>query len=144
MYSHQRRRGLSTRRIHLESLEPRRMLSSFTVDTLVDENDGNSEPGDFSLREAIAAAAVANDGKDTISFDSSLANGTIHLSQGLLIQSSLSIDGGANNIVIDAGGDSRVLSITFGAVFISNLLRTGGHANSGGGLHIIKTGSIIP
>jgi CSLREA domain-containing protein len=125
-------------------LEPRRLLATYTVDTLVDENDGNQGTGDFSLREAIAAAH-ANAGADTINFHSSLANGTLHLSQTLVIQSSLTLNGGANDITIDADGNSGVFFVYGGVVVsISNLGITGGQASLGGGLHINNNASGAP
>ena len=59
-----------------EVLEDRTLLASFTVDTLVDENDGIGTGG-VSLRDAIAAAS---DGDD-ITFS---VQGTINLTNGEL------------------------------------------------------------
>ncbi len=120
-----------------EILEDRTLLASFTVNTLVDENDGIGTGG-VSLRDAIAAASNGDD----ISFS---VQGTINLTNGeLLIDKALSIDGEMNNIVIDAGGNSRVFNIDNGSnntigvlVSLSNLTITGGSASgnaNGGGI----------
>ena len=79
------------RRLHLESLEDRRMLAVITVDSLLDNFDPITPPPDdgaITLREAIVAAntdAVAGDapagsGADTILFDGSLNGQKIDLS----------------------------------------------------------------
>ena len=79
------------------------MNEEFIVSTTEDENDGNFSAEDLSLREAIALAESG----DTITFDSSLSNGTIDLTLGdLNIQTDLTIEGlGANQIAIDAGNE---------------------------------------
>jgi Ca2+-binding RTX toxin-like protein len=55
-------------------------MQEFIVSTLEDENDGNHDTGDLSLREAIALSNE-NEGEDNIIFDSSLSGGTIALTQ---------------------------------------------------------------
>src|SRR5215831_12554994 len=108
-----RRKGLATRksrrlsysrRLGIEPLEERRMLS-ITVNTLVDENDGIAVGG-ISLRDALAAAAFG----DTINFAPALtASGpaTILLTHGeLAITKSLTLNGpGSNLLTIDATGN---------------------------------------
>ena len=86
---------------------------SLVVDTLADENDGDNSPGHLSLREAIDLAN-ANPMPDTISFDPSLAGGTIHLTLGeLAITDSVTILGpGAGITTIDAGNHSRFSTST--------------------------------
>ena len=103
---------------------PKSSDGAITVDTLVDENDGDYSAGDLSLREAIAIANE-RDGKDIITFDDSLSGGTIGLTetetaprpgtinQELLITDSVQIDGlGANNLTLDGvnggGGIFRI------------------------------------
>jgi uncharacterized protein YndB with AHSA1/START domain len=96
-------------------------MQEFIVSTLEDENDGNHDAGDLSLREAIAIA----DPGATITFDSSLADGTIDLVLGeLAINKDLTIRGlGAKNLTIDGsfvGGEfpypivNRVFNINDG------------------------------
>ena len=72
MFSRKRcskKRGLSgSSRLRLEPLEPRLLLSTFTVSTTLDEADGDHQPGDLSLREALVLAQSAP-GDDAILFD---------------------------------------------------------------------------
>lgn len=124
-----------------QSTEP---VSILVVDTLVDENDSNTSPGDFSLREAIGLAN-ASIGPTTITFAESLTSGgpaTILLTMGeLSVTSSMAIDGpGASLLTIDASGNdptptqnngdgSRVFSIDGNStlfVSLSGLTLTGG------------------
>ena len=87
--------------------------TSLVVNTLEDELDGSVIDGDVSLRDAIAAI----DEGGTITFDSSLANGTIDLALGeLAIAKNVTIDGDLNDdrrpdITIDAKQQSRVFNI---------------------------------
>jgi hypothetical protein len=55
-------------------------MQEFIVSTLEDENDGNHDAGDLSLREAIALSNE-QEGADTITFDSNLSGGTIALTE---------------------------------------------------------------
>ncbi len=90
---------------------------------------------DTTLRTAIANASAG----DTITFDSSLANGTLTLSGGeLVIDKALTIDGETNNITIDAAGASRVFNVDDGTstevnVVINGLTITGGSVVGDGG-----------
>lgn len=81
------------------------------VDSLSDIDDGDFSPGNLTLREAIGLANADTDA-DVISFDPSLAGGTITLTQGQLeIRSSITINGpGADVLTVSAGGASRVIS----------------------------------
>ena len=153
-----RHRRLSHRRpLRFEPLEDRRLLA-ITVDTLVDELDGNIGDGDVSLRDAIAAATTG----ETIDFS---VTGTITLELGeLVIDKSLTIDGpGANLLTIDASGNdptpnqdngdgSRVLVVSDGSfgtpidVEINGLTLSGGDGGGDGGgienhenLHLIDS-----
>ena len=109
----------------------------FTVSTLTDENDGDYSLGDLSLREALALAA-AQAGDDVIQFDNSLAGGTITLDAGLgqlEIDSNVEIQGlGADQLTVDADGNSRVFNMANGVTTtLSGLTVTGGVASSDGG-----------
>ena len=90
---------------------------------------------DSALRNAIANA---NPG-DTITFDPTLAGGTLTLTQGqLTINKSLTIDGGSQNITIDAGGNSRIFHVNDGTntkvnVVINGLTLSGGNITGDGG-----------
>lgn len=85
---------------------------SLTVDTLVDENDGDFSAGDVSLREAII---LSKDGGN-IKFSPSLTGGTITLTQGeLVIDKGLTIKGlGADKLTISGNSASRVFKIADG------------------------------
>jgi CSLREA domain-containing protein len=146
------RRSLYHRKLRLEPLEDRRLLTVVTVTTVADTVDVND--GLTSLREAIFAANTVP-GADTIQFDPSLTAGgpaKILLTQGdLKITSSLTINGpGASLLTIDASGNdptpndnfgdgSRVFSIDDGnagtqqTVSITGLTLTGGDVMGGGG-----------
>jgi hypothetical protein len=104
------------RRALLESLESRHMMATFTVDTLIDESDGNFSAGDFSMREAIEQAN-ATTAADVIDFDSSVS-GTISLNLGeFVINQSVQIIGpGAKTLAIDAQNSSRVFNVFNGAI----------------------------
>ncbi len=115
------------------------MLTTFMVNTLVDEN-GTYAPGGSSnsLREAIAYAATQS-GPDTIEFDSSLMDGVIELTHDqLAITSDVTIVGlGMDLLTIDAQGNSRVFLVSGGkTASMSGLTITGGSADYGGGLLI--------
>ena len=92
------------------------LFDTLTVDTLVDEDDGDLSPGDVSLREAIS---FVNPG-GTIDFDASLASadvgfgsGTIGLEMGeLVINKNLTITGlGADDLTVSGNNNSRVFKI---------------------------------
>lgn len=94
-------------------------LSSITVDTLLDENDGSLAKGDVSLREAIAAVQSGG----SIRFDRALAqqdagfgNGVIGLTLGeLVIDKSMRIIGlGADELSVSGGYRSRVFLLDDG------------------------------
>ncbi|TWU46647.1 choice-of-anchor Q domain-containing protein [Rubripirellula reticaptiva] len=143
------------RSLHCESLEARRLLTSYLVDTVADTI---ADDGFVSLREAIQAAntnsavgdvAAGEPGAtatDTIRFSSSLGNATILLDGSeLVISDSLSISrGDASSITIDGAGLSRVLNVGMGAsdVSLRDLTITGGSAEVGGGLLLASSGRV--
>lgn len=87
-----------------ESLEERMLLTVFTV---VNTNDS----GEGSLRAAIEVAN-AEAGADEITFADTLAGQTIKLTDELLITDAVTITGlGANQLTIDANGNSRIFQI---------------------------------
>jgi predicted outer membrane repeat protein len=69
-------------------------MTTFTVTTLIDENDGGDGGTQLSLREALALANAADD-DDTITFAPTVTGGTIFLSQAsqLSVATTLTIDG---------------------------------------------------
>jgi predicted outer membrane repeat protein len=129
--SRRRRFASCNRRLALQPLEPRQLLATFTVSTLVDESDGNFAAGDFSLREAIEQANLTTDA-DTINF-SSAVRGAITLSgSALSISNPLAINGpGANLLAVSTNGESRIFVIASGSASISGLELVSGHAKSG-------------
>ena len=131
------------KRFCFESLEERTLLAvsagieaafaalqptsaSLVVTTLDDVTDGAD--GVVSLREAIAGAAEG----DTITFDESLAGGTIVLAGSQLeISAGITIDASdVGGMTVDAGGESRVFYISGGTsenpVTLIGLTITGG------------------
>ncbi|MBQ6158534.1 MAG: hypothetical protein IJJ20_05925, partial [Thermoguttaceae bacterium] len=105
---------------------PQPTSASLIVTTLDDVTD--SSDGVVSLREAIAGAAEG----DTITFDESLAGGTIALAGSQLeISTGMTIDASdIGGITVDAGGESRVFYISGGTsenpVTLIGLTITGG------------------
>lgn len=86
-------------------------ISTLTVDTLVDEDDGDLSPGDVSLREALKH--ISNNG--IINFDPAILNpgATIELLDSLVINKSLEIRGpGADRLAI--AGQLGIIGETYG------------------------------
>lgn len=120
-----------------------RAATTWTVTSLGDgaANAANCNGPDCRLRDAIAAALVG----DTIDF---AVTGTINLTAGQLsISKSLAINGpGADLLTIDAGGASRVISVTGNVtVALKGMTLTGGNNQTpesgsnywGGGLYVL-------
>ncbi|NJN87725.1 MAG: calcium-binding protein [Leptolyngbyaceae cyanobacterium SL_7_1] len=81
-------------------------MADYIVDILADENDGNFEVGDRSLREAIALAN-ANPGEDTIRI---VAEGVINLTVSSLFDSALILEDIAKTTIIGPGADKLAIS----------------------------------
>ncbi len=132
------RRRARRRSVAVECLEKKALLTTFTVNSLADAGPG-------TLRQAIEDANnTPNDPffePDIIEFD--LAPGsTINLTGGDIdITESLTINGpGASELIIDAGGLSRIFEIIeqpemFLDVNISGVTLTGGSATDGGAIY---------
>lgn len=101
--THRPRRGIRHRRAIIESLEPRTLLTAYSVTNLNDAGAG-------SLRDAISLAN-ANSGADKIMFATS---GTIALTTGqMVVTDSLTITGnGAANTIVDAQQLTRICEVT--------------------------------
>ena len=133
------------------SLEQRLVLTTFVVTSLA---DGVAEDGLITLREAVQAsntntavsdAAAGDETGDIIRFDSSLAGGTINLTQGQLnVFDDVAIQAGNLDITVDAQGLSRAFQ-TFGTQTISfgRVNVTGGVADIGGGILASGSGNVI-
>jgi cadherin-like protein/VCBS repeat protein len=130
--------------LDLGAFEAEQEAASLVVTTAADVVDPFDNQ--TSLREALAFAN-ATAGADTITFDPGLTtggnDGHITLSLGeLVISSDVTIDGDVNDgadITIDAGGASRVFSVTDGTSTLEALVITGGEAGTGfgGGVNIL-------
>ena len=131
-------------RLSVQPLESRRVLASYIVDTAVDVV---ADDGMVSLREAVQAAndnVQVNDaaagqpgdsGADVIQFAEGIAR-RFQLTSPLVVSDDLQIAASSERtITLDAGGGSRVLEVSGEAsLTISNLVITGGLADSGGGI----------
>lgn len=136
-----------------EALEERLLLTTFFVDTIVDDNTGTTD-GLVSLREAIIAAetnaafgdaAAGSVDGDTIGFDASIANMTIDLVHGdLIVTDDLKINGETNSITIDALNNSRIFNVDTTELFtLSNVRLTNGSADMGGAILFKGSGNKI-
>lgn len=146
--------GVGGARIDIGAYERQTLAaSSFVVDTLVDELDGDYSPGDVSLREAVSAAN-GSPGANTITFAPALTSGgpaTIVLTKGdMWLAEAATITGpGADLLTIDASGSdptpalnngdgSRIFTInsTNQDFVISGLTLTGGDISTPSGYGI--------
>jgi hypothetical protein len=127
--------------VDVGSIERQSLGFPFIVDTAVDEWDGDYDPGDLSLREAIGLAN-GSAGADVVSFAFDVPQ-TIRLALGELdITDSVVIEGpGAGNLTVDAQGISRVFKVDdnlvthYLDVTFDGLTITGGDTlTSGGGI----------
>jgi hypothetical protein len=124
------------------SLEDRKLLSTFTVNSTGDTYTGSDDAG--TLNWCLGQASTYG-GNDTIVFSSSVfgTHQTINLTQGELqltnYTGTTTIEGPAAGVTINAGGKSRVLMISSPAS-ISGLTITGGTAaNHGGGIAVYNS-----
>jgi predicted outer membrane repeat protein len=130
-------RAIQKKRLRLEALEERRMLSvNFTVTTLNDVVDAGD--GVLSLREAIPQAE-GHFGGGEITFDSTLFQAgpaTMTLTNGeMTIDGNVSIAGpGADQLTIDANDQSRIFYMKKdNIILISGVTLTRGYADDMGG-----------
>lgn len=121
-------------------------LQPLVVDIVEDQDNGNIEEGDVSLREAIAAS-LAGGGLQAVTFAESLAGQTLMLDSPLIVDGSLEIEGlGSSLITIQANDPSatagdgfRLFEISNGdpnnadEIFISGVTLRGGDSAADGG-----------
>ena len=103
------------------------------VDKLGDENDGSTEPGDLTLREALNL--VVENNIEELAFADGLANQTITLDPALgplVIDKDIVIDGG-NSLTISGGEATSIFKIISGNVVIKNITLKDGLAKGGDG-----------
>ena len=106
----------------------------FVVTTLDDEIDGNVDPGDLSLREAIEMAQIDVVNRRIV-FDPALFDSTMELQLGQLnIDGHVIIDGpGADRLTIDAASRSRIFEVASPSrTYINGLSLVNGAADQGG------------
>ena len=123
------------------------MSPNNVVDNLGDVEDCDNSAGNNSLREAILYASAG----DTITFDSSIAGGTIILGNQLTIDKDLTIDGTGQKIIVSGGGTVLVFYVVAATVTFNNLTiangnnggTNGGGINNNGGTIIVNNSSII-
>ena len=121
---------------------------TLTVDTAVDENDGDYAPGDLSLREAVGLANTFSN--TTITFASSLSGSTITLIATLGQLNLTNTTGttaivglGADELIISGNNACRIFNIASGVTAnISGLEITNGKASNGAGVFNCGTLSV--
>ncbi|MCA8987894.1 MAG: hypothetical protein KDA78_09655 [Planctomycetaceae bacterium] len=135
-----------------ELLEVRSLLTTYTVNTLLDEpsNGSGVTDGLVSLREAIQAAntnaifgdaaAGSSSGQDVIQFDASLSGSTLTLNSLLpQLTGEIAIIGlGADKLTISGNGTYRVFWNN-GTAEISDLTIANGNSDRGGGVRNFGT-----
>ncbi len=119
---------------------------NLVVDITADEDDGNYDAGDLSLREAIKLTNLIV-GANTIMFDPMVfaTPQTITLAGTELptITDDLTIAGlGATQLAVSGNNQSRVFNIKAGMVSISGLSITNGSSDFGGGVRI-QNGNVV-
>ncbi|MGL6339301.1 MAG: DUF4347 domain-containing protein [Waterburya sp.] len=122
------------------------VLGNFVVTTADDEDDGDVNGDDLSLREAIAAANNTA-GTDTITFESNinhikLTEGTLSITDGLEIKGlgadALTIDGGNQNFAVFSIGDQNLLTPTFTVAMDGVTITGGNNPEAGGGIYNLE------
>jgi predicted outer membrane repeat protein len=119
----------------------RQPAATVVVDKLGDGDDGDTGPGQTTLREALA---LAQDG-DAITFDPALAGQTIVLTDTLFVDKSITLDGGQ---AITLSGDSQNTPLYVDAfasltVIITGVTVADGYTPFGGGGLAIGTGHVV-
>jgi hypothetical protein len=108
------------------------IINNTVVDNLGDTNDGNIDPGENTLREAIKNALLG----DTITFANAIADQTIILDNSLIIAKDLTIDGTGQNITLSGGNNTRLFQIDSGNITINYLTLIDGKSEDGGAIQV--------
>ncbi len=129
--------------VYILSLAP--PPQTITVDIAIDEDDGNTEAGDLSLREAIGLAN-ATSSVDTITFAAALDGSSLELTtvgdrsagpSAFLITSEITIAGSAGGITLSgatAVEEMRLFNVASGGnLTLRQLTLSGGIAHGGNG-----------
>ncbi len=119
----QSRRTPANRPNLIENLETRRLLATFTVDSL---GDTSAADGVTTLREAVVASE-ASAGADQIVFDPTVFAGaqSILLTNGQLnITQPLTITDSVGGVTIDANDNGRHINLTSGSLTLNGLVFT--------------------
>jgi len=104
------------------------------VNSLGDPGDGNCNASECTLREAVAAVSSGT----SVTFDGSLAGGTISLSSEVYVDKSLTLDGSSLStpIKVSGGGSVRVFHTNSASrAYIENIEIIDGDASAGGGIY---------
>jgi hypothetical protein len=127
-------------------------VAQLAVNTVTDEDNGSIDPSlgtGLSLREAVNYAAT-HPGAHTITFASALTSGgpaTLHLTEGLLtVAGTTVVNGpGADLLILNAGGASRLFSIASGAnVGLNSMTLRSGHSDdSDNGGALVNSGTLV-
>ncbi len=119
-----------------EALEERKLLATFVVDSLDTVNDGNRDPGNFALIEAIADANATPE-PDLIVISESLAGQTLNVPADFDITRPTAFRGPTTGTFTISGQDTtRIFNINDGnssddvEVLIQNLILTNGNSGS--------------
>jgi len=99
--------ALATASVLSSSIPASANTNTLTVNSLIDPGDGACDASECTLREAIAAATPG----DTITFDSSLAGGTILLMSTLKIDKDLTLDGSSLKTPLSLSGNYAVTAL---------------------------------
>ena len=147
------KRASKGKRVSYDNLEARLALTTFFVNSTVDDASG-MEDGLISLREAMIAAntneafgdAPAGDADgDAIRFNLGAVEATLTLTEGEIeITDDVLIQGGNSAVIVDAEGNSRHFNITTSErVAIGKVSFVGGSADQGGSISTTGGGPTV-
>src|SRR5262245_567701 len=146
------KRRCARRRLLVETLEGRCVPATFVPDVFTDELDGNFNPGDLSLREAVHLANITP-GADTIQMLPSVyllsragrgENNNVTGDLDVSDPAGLTIRGAVSAVsIIDADGIDRAFEVIgSGALTVIGAMVRNGSATHGGGFSVSSQGSL--